>query len=168
MKILTWNIRGLNAPDKRHFIKCQVEKQKLIFLLQESKIEDTINKGLHIKGWEGAFSKAFGTIGGMRILWKSNSVSLNILVTKCNWMVGEAKILKTNMKFYLFNIYGPMRNQDKANLWKILGQKVSDLGGKKIVMGGDFNAVLSMTKKIGGNKMKTSSMEALERFLTKK
>lgn len=39
MKIISWNVRGLNAPNKRHLIKSQMDLIKCdIFMLQETKL----------------------------------------------------------------------------------------------------------------------------------
>lgn len=39
MKIISWNVRGVNAPDKWCLIKCQIDQSNIdILLLQETKM----------------------------------------------------------------------------------------------------------------------------------
>ena len=46
MKILTWNVRGINASDKQYRVKHKLDSLSMdIILLQETKLsDDTYNK----------------------------------------------------------------------------------------------------------------------------
>lgn len=79
MKILTWNVRGLNTPNKRRFIKSQLNAQQSeIIWLQETKLgkdkSDLFIK--HCKGWKGHLVKAISASGGIEIMWKESKIDM--------------------------------------------------------------------------------------------
>lgn len=67
MKVLSWNFRGINAPDKRAYIKHQIDDYGAdIALLQETKLygesyEAIIQKWVK---WTSSQSLAQGDFGG--------------------------------------------------------------------------------------------------------
>lgn len=80
LRILTWNVRGLNSREHRNRIKSALKKWNAdIVVLQESKIE---NMGREVIRdiWPGYFVDwvaldASGTAGGIIILWDRRVVS---------------------------------------------------------------------------------------------
>ncbi|KAH7668964.1 Exodeoxyribonuclease III protein [Dioscorea alata] len=80
MKILSWNVRGLGRPSKRHLVKgfiCSVRADIVCF--QESKFEDLHNStwrsisGSRLNSFE--FLLALGSTGGIIIAWDSSHIS---------------------------------------------------------------------------------------------
>jgi len=74
---LSWNVRGLGRPTKRHLVKDFIFSSRAdIVCLQESKLQD-----LHISTWRSIggsnlknfeFLPALGTAGGIIIAWNSS------------------------------------------------------------------------------------------------
>lgn len=88
MRITTWNVRGLNAPNKRCLTKRQIEKSNSdIILLQETKLEEVNDCILKVAGWEEVFSKSYGTASGLGILWCSSNIGLSIIEKEANWIM---------------------------------------------------------------------------------
>ncbi|KAH7660831.1 Exodeoxyribonuclease III protein [Dioscorea alata] len=86
MKILSWNVRGLGRPSKRHLVKDFIFSSRAdVVCLQESKLQD-----LHTSTWRSIggsrlntfdFLPALGTSGGIIIAWDSSQV-LGTLIHK--------------------------------------------------------------------------------------
>lgn len=72
MKITTWNVRGLNAPNKWRLIKRQiVESKGYIWVLHETKWNRIdINKRMRLwRQWIGKFVEVEGASRGIGIIW---------------------------------------------------------------------------------------------------
>ena len=80
MKILSWNIKGLNSSRKIKILNKNIKKKKMaIVFLQETKCLATQIQDLSKKIWtrsEWVGLDARGYSRGLGILWDSNRVSL--------------------------------------------------------------------------------------------
>ncbi|KAH7651412.1 DNA-(apurinic or apyrimidinic site) lyase protein [Dioscorea alata] len=84
MKILSWNVRGLGRPSKRHFVKEFISSSRAdILCLQESKLQE-----IHNSTWKSIggsrlnffdFIPANGSAGGIILAWDSSQVSGTLL-----------------------------------------------------------------------------------------
>jgi exonuclease III len=84
MKIITWNIRGLNNPRKKIILKNKLRKEQPdLCFIQETKCTvdrmETINKNQWSK-YQMLFVEVQHTIGEILTLW--NPQSLNLLVVE--------------------------------------------------------------------------------------
>lgn len=71
MRIISWNARGLNAPNKRCLIKSQMDLVKCdIFMFQETKLsKESANLVFSSwRKWEFLSSLACGASGGLALL----------------------------------------------------------------------------------------------------
>ena len=82
LKLLSWNVRGVNDNNKRRIIKSFVKKQKVDLLcIQEAKIQlmtEGVVKSLGVGrflDWERAL-KAVGSVGGVLICWDKRSLEI--------------------------------------------------------------------------------------------
>ncbi|XP_059070613.1 uncharacterized protein LOC131068907 [Cryptomeria japonica] len=75
MKIISYNVRGYNAPDKHRLIKRGLDQlwPDVVFL-QETKLDNGEKKSLlgSWKQWSRAFVDSVGASGGLGILWHKN------------------------------------------------------------------------------------------------
>ncbi|GLJ24397.1 hypothetical protein SUGI_0465980 [Cryptomeria japonica] len=67
----------------------------------------------------------------------------------------------------LWNIYDPSQSQEKLLLWDEIVHFVSARGNKKLIIVGDFNAILDLSKKCGGSKKVTNDMLNFRSFVQK-
>ena len=59
----------------------------------------------------------------------------------------NGRFIRTNEEFYLFNIYAPCEPRGKQELWVSLSARLQLLGGAKVCVHGDFNAVCCVEEK---------------------
>lgn len=83
VRILSWNVRGLNSLLKKHILKCVVLESKVdIVLNQETKMsKEYLEKAMtHI--WLGSSwvsKKSHGATRGLAIMWNANKITGTIL-----------------------------------------------------------------------------------------
>ena len=126
MHILTWNVRGLNTPNKQRLLKyCNTNTKADIIILQETKLNsEEMNKFKRSFGWrEIKDSPTKGTSGGLAIIWDPRNVSISSIEIHKNCMSGMVKGIRSEFCYRLFNVYGPIHNGDKVRLWKELEDK---------------------------------------------
>ena len=151
MKIITWNVRGINASDKRGRIKQLLDFTKGdIILLQETKLSAQVFDKTLAKwtNWLSVHAEGHGASGGLAILWNAKSIHGILIGQDSNWQL--LKVEHFDLKFLIFNIYGPTSTNDKRNLWAVLTNLIQQEREMNFILGGDFNALLSMSEKKGG------------------
>lgn len=73
----------------------------------------------------------------------------------CGWAIS----IKSNLKFIIINVYGPIQTQAKRQVWnEIENFLLSDID-QTYIIGGDFNAILDPKEKWGGNKKMTQTSQ---------
>ena len=75
-------------------------------------------------------------------------------------MCASVQSLKYNLKFILINVYGPKSCIGKKSIWDELSLVFLNYNDSPIVMGGDFNTILSLDGKVGG--MQHLALSSLE------
>ena len=151
MKINSWNVRGINASDKRHKIKQVVDSmQAYIIFLQETKLsQDNFDKIVaKWKKWKYFHAHGIGASGGLATLWNPLTVNAQLIQKDNNWQM--LHISTFDISFILINVYGPSSSKDKACLWETITHSIQIQELQQVVIGGDFNALLSQVEKIGG------------------
>lgn len=58
--------------------------------------------------------------------------------------------LGLNCSFILFNVYGPIKIEEKALVWSLILEFMRMFPKERIIAGGDFNAILDLSEKRGG------------------
>lgn len=111
MKIITWNVRGLNAPKKQRILKCCISDSKPnLMLIQETKMNASeislFEQKLGVRQLK--HSPATGASGGLAIIWDSRTLLFTPLEIQQNWIGGDVVSYKNNLRFKLINVYGPI------------------------------------------------------------
>ena len=81
IKILSWNVRGANDPDKRNVIKNFLRRYRAdVVCLQETKIQEmsielvrSLGVGRHLN-WR--VMNAEGSAGGILVFWDNSCISM--------------------------------------------------------------------------------------------
>ncbi|XP_057850256.2 uncharacterized protein LOC131060857 [Cryptomeria japonica] len=169
MRITSWNVRGLSAPDKRCLVKRTLAKLEAdIVILQETKLND--EKALefmkYCSSWNGYFQTARGSAGGLGIMWNPSNVSVAPIISNEFWMACSISGIGTNLCFPLFNIYGLTKTMDKFRVWQEVTNQVAQLELDKVIIVGDFNALLDIDEKEGGLRKSTKGMDDFRDFVS--
>ncbi|XP_059077878.1 uncharacterized protein LOC131876479 [Cryptomeria japonica] len=169
MRISSWNVRGLTAPDKRRLVKRSLAKlESEMILLQETKLNGH-KVAEFIKfcnKWEGIFQDARGSTGGLGILW--NSKVFEVIPLESNKFSMACNIIYKpgGFGFPLFNIYGPIKIDEKLRVWSEIYEQLQLLEMHKVILAGDFNAILDIDDKEGGLRKSTRVMEDFREFIS--
>lgn len=144
MKIVSWNVRGINSPNKRAQIKQQINScGSDIVLLQEMKLskgnyEHIISKWSY---WKSCQFEAQGASRGLLTLWNPKYVQLESISNTSKWKL--FRVTHFDLTFLLVNVYAPNSTTRKNMLWEELDLTFEQSGDEKFVFVGDFNAILS-------------------------
>lgn len=68
--------------------------------------------------------------------------------------------------FPLFNIYGPIKTNEKLRVWTEIYEQLQLLEMHKVILAGDFNAILDLDNKEGGLRKSTRVMEDFREFIS--
>lgn len=69
MKVISWNVRRIRAPNKRCLVKSKIENSATyIVMLQETKFTEVEELQLFHK-WKYVASTSLGALGGLSIMW---------------------------------------------------------------------------------------------------
>ena len=166
IKILSWNVRGVNDAEKRKLIKSVIRSQRAeLVCLQETKVQTmTMNlvKSLGVGSclkWVSV--NANGAVG--EILVFSDFRVLELVDLK----VGEFSIscrfrnCEDDFMWVFTGVYGPCSWKDKEGLWEELGA-IRGLWNDLWCVGGDFNAIRFLVERTNGSRLNAQMRRFLE------
>jgi exonuclease III len=117
MKIITWNIRGLNGRSKQRILRdCIMAEKPDILLLQETKCRGAEAETISQRIWRECNSittDSIGASGGLAILWNPSNVTISKPFTTIGTITAHFEVMGTNQEGAITNVYGPHSNQDK-------------------------------------------------------
>jgi exodeoxyribonuclease-3 len=151
LKIMSWNVNGIRAIQKRGFLDWVQEAQPDVLALQETKVnDDTLPENLrNIPGYESHFSYASTRRGysGVAVYSRIGVVSVERSFGVPEWDDEGRHLLVDFGDFTLANVYFPngRASTDRldykmryyAGLLTLAGKTVAD--GKNLVICGDYN-----------------------------
>jgi exonuclease III len=146
MKIISWNIRGLGGMVKRKEVRKLVgEKFPSIVCLQETKLalcDDFLCSSL----WGNSphafsFRPSVGASRGLLTIWDPTKVEVWSSVRQEHVLWCHGQFLSSGEEFHVANVYGPCDNGARQRLWDSLSVRIQSLGGQRVCVCGDFNAV---------------------------
>ena len=145
IKILCWNVCGLNDSEKRKLIKGVVRNQKpdLVCLL-ETKVKEMSQQMVNSVGigrflnWVSVDAR--GTTGGLLLLW-DNRVLENLEVERGGYSISiRFRNCVDGFTWIFSGVYGPVISSEKEDFWEELSA-IRGLWEDPWCLGGDFNAV---------------------------
>jgi exonuclease III len=119
MKIISWNIRGLNSKSRQWFLRNRLKEEQLdILLIQETKCKDEIATSLLQKSWnslEIIATDAQGFSRGMAIAWNRNEVEMTQFWTTKGTITGHFTYIGTSTIGFVTNVYGRTKQLRSCN-----------------------------------------------------
>jgi len=156
MKIVTWNIRGINGRSKQRILRdCIMAEKPDILLLQETKCKGAEAASIFQRIWRDCIfitTDSIGASGGLAILWDPHKVTLSNPFTTTGTITAHFTALGTTQEGAITNVYGPQGSQDKDKFLERLELIKSLTNTPNWIIGGDFNMILTLEEKTGGNK----------------
>lgn len=171
MKLISWNIRGLNSPRKGRLLKNMIiqEKPQILFL-QETKCNSRVLERTAAKVWPRRLSAAVDSDGasrGLAILWDNQTIRLNNIHANKNFIQATFHIIGTNIHGLLTNVYFPQEAQYKAEILNTLTAINSDRLHPLWISEGDFNMITRLEERRGGKNKGSQEGIPLKEFIQK-
>ena len=156
IKILSWNVRGVNDSDNRKVIKNLIRTNRVdLVCLQETKVQEMNFDMVHNLG-VGRFldwtaMNAEGSAGGILMFWDKRRMSM------LDSMVGSFSVsclikMVDGFRWAFTGVYGPVEKYHKETFWEELGS-IKGLWEEPWCVGGDFNAILYPGERATGGRI---------------
>jgi exonuclease III len=117
MKIITWNIRGLNGRSKQRTLRDNIRVENPdILLLQETKCVGDEAEDIFQRCWRTCNSihtDSNGVAGGLAILWNPATVIIDQPFSTVGTLTAHFRAIGSNKEGMITNAYGPQSAQDK-------------------------------------------------------
>ena len=95
---------------------------------------------------------SIGALGGLAILWKPCNVSLSRSFATIVIIRTHFEITGSHQMGTITNVYGPKSQHEKEKLLERLIFIKTLLTTSNLILGGNFNMILSLEEKTGGSK----------------
>jgi exonuclease III len=155
LALLSWNVRGLNDPDRCSTVSESISASSCsIACLQESKLQNIdAASAAFVGGFRlRAFAQlpAIGTKGGVLVLWDDSLLQGSDIAIGSFCISLTLKSTRAGFFFRLTSVYGPTRSSRKDEFFpELLAHKPSP--GTKWIVNGDFNQIYRARDKNKGN-----------------
>eukprot|EP00253_Pinus_taeda_P035953 PITA_35953 len=154
MKLVSWNVRGLNSPIKLRMLKHMIKEEKpQMCFLQETKCNSSTLDSILSKAWPGcraAAVDASGASGGLAIAWNTQAIAISNLHASHHFIQVTFHILGTNIHGNLSNVYFPQEAGGKTALLDTIEVLSNNRKHPLWIIGRDFNMITKLEEKIGG------------------
>ena len=122
VKIITWNVRGLNDLNKCLLVRHLLRSWKAdIICLQETKL-DLITKGLVRNIWgihhvDWLYLGLMGALGGILLMWDTRVVekiedAVGVYFVSCKFQP-----VINHQEWAFFGVYGPQTDRERLIMW---------------------------------------------------
>jgi len=156
MKLVSWNIRGSNSPQKRRILKRKIAKEKsTVMMLQEIKCSKEKLKIMGSKIWRGSDVIALDvdrSAGGLAILWNPQEVCLSNFVATSHILSATFHVIGLNVRGIISNVNGPFWASQKLDFLESLESMETWVGQGHQIVGGNFNMIINMEDKKGSQR----------------
>jgi len=161
MSIVSWNIRGLNRPQKQEDVKVFLHQQNVALIgLLETKVkaEKIDSIGANIFGnWQWLHNCTAQSHGRIWVAWRPSDYSVTPLRQSAQFIHCRILHLPSQKTFLLTFVYGHNHMSLREPLWEAL-HDIAIHTQEPLICLGDFNAVLSLGDRIGGDEVVESDI----------
>jgi exonuclease III len=141
LKIIVWNVRGLNASAHRIAIRSLImTTDASIVGFQETKMEliysATVLETLGSDFDDYVYLPTVGTRGGILLAWKSRDVTISDPEFTANTITAKvAPSFGTTTRWWIIVVYGPQRDEEKIAFLKEIRDMRVDCAGPWMICG---------------------------------
>ena len=151
MNCLLWNCRGANKPNFRRSIRYILKKNytDMLALFETHASGDKAGQICQSVGFDNSFRvDAVGQSGGIWLLWRSNIGIVSVMASSEQFV--HAKVVNGEDIFHLIVVYAAPSVSRRSGLWDQLKVVVEGIS-EPVVIGGDFNTIIRLDERTGGN-----------------
>ena len=159
MKILVWNVRGLNHPLKQKEVVGRIRRlnANLVCLLEtrikQNKMQNIFNR--QFSGWKLLHNYTEAYNGRIWFLWK-DTLQVNLIASTSQSIT--CSIMKDAQQFYFSAVYGSNDGVERRRLWSHLYSLNTIMSAEPWLIAGDFNVILHPSESSNEHQGFTSDM----------
>jgi exonuclease III len=124
MKVITWNIRGLNSPQKQRILKSRLRKEQSdICFIQETKCTSDRMETIDKKQWSKykmVVVRGHQMEGGIITLWNPQVLHLIVVKATRHTLTVSMQIIGNTEVILCTNVYGPQVSEEKRRMMRDL------------------------------------------------
>lgn len=159
MNCLFWNCRGANKPNFRRSVRYLLKKfnTEILALFETHAGGDRASRICQSLGFDNSFRvDATGQSGGIWLLWRSSVGTITIVESSDQFVYGTVE--DGTEKLNLIVVYAAPSATRRSDLWGQIKTVIQNIDGP-LVIGGDFNTILRVDERTGGNgRLSTDSL----------
>ena len=165
---VSWNIRGLNWPNKQEDLRIFLHTHKIGLIgLMETKIKvenDSRIAARVFPNWRWDNNTTPHIKGRLWIAWHPQKYDLQVMQKTDQIIHCYATQLSTLKKFFITFVYGMNHAYQRQPMWESL-LDISHHMNEAWCIIGDFNAILYKEDRMGGNEVQSTKTKELEDFI---
>lgn len=149
--LLLWNFRGANKPNFRRLIRYRLKKfdTDVLALFETQTCGERAGRICQGLGFEYSFRvDTVGQSGGLWLLWRSGCGVVTIVESSEQFIY--AQLGDGGETFHLVVVYAAPTVSLQSGLWEKLGVVIQGIDDP-LVVGGDFNTIIRLDERTGGN-----------------
>jgi len=151
MKVISWNVRGINGLNK-HKMLCRVilQEKPTMLMIQETKRNSDNLRALLLPLWKNNKSIAFDVaraLGGLAIAWNPSEIILNNFTTTRNSISTSFYPIGTDVHGFITNVYNPQYLDKKINILDFLDWYRQEKPKQNWIIGRNFNLITNLREK---------------------
>ena len=160
IKILSWNVRGVNDRNKRCSIKALIRSQKVdLVCLQETKMSQMtlgVVRSLGVGRFlDWGVLNARGAAGGVLVFWDKRVLELEGMEVGLFSVSCRFKNCEDGFNWVFSGVYGPTVKRYRELFWEELGA-IRGLWSDPWCIGGDFNLIRFPNESRRGGRLSSS------------
>ena len=156
MKVISWNIRGLNSKGKQRYPKERLKTKKpQVMLIQETKVSSQKLENI-VHSFKPHFEvvaiDSRGMAGGIAILWNPAEIIVEGWIGLSKILTSSFRQIGTKEKIIISAVYGLLIPRERGTFLQSIRTLHNMQQEKYWLLGGDFNMLLNLTEKKRWNK----------------
>lgn len=168
MRIVFWNVRGCNKSFKQKVIKIffQTNKVDVAVLLEIRGKQEKSQKILSkmCRGWNTINNYGIAMNVKVWINWNPRNVQIQLLAEHEHALLCEITDIHTGKHQHLLAVYALNTIEQRKLLWDFLGRNIPQCQGH-VLIGEDFNVVLSTDDRFQGNPVSAMDIEDFQKCI---